>query len=207
MGRGTRRTTVHGAANSRVWLKSLTLSPSQGSKLCSQVRIDCGLPWWLSWLRIHLQCGRPGFNPWVGKICWRRERLPTPASWPGEFHGLYSPGSYKESDKSEWLSLSFFQGSKLSLFTSQNRLGYIYMVNNSKPKQATEKKKKELQRNGIFLSVNRRCHSRLWLKSPNKSQWALRKLRVQKHRIWLRLLRCMSKEWFQWAHTLTSSHT
>ena len=34
------------------------------------------LPWWLSWWRIHLQCRRPGFNPWVGKIPWRRERLP-----------------------------------------------------------------------------------------------------------------------------------
>ena len=31
---------------------------------------------WLSWERIHLQCGRPGFNPWIGKIPWRRERLP-----------------------------------------------------------------------------------------------------------------------------------
>ena len=30
--------------------------------------------------------GRPGFDPWVGKIPWRRERLPTPVSWPGEFH-------------------------------------------------------------------------------------------------------------------------
>ena len=28
---------------------------------------------------------------WVGKIPWRRERLPTPVFWPGEFHGLYSP--------------------------------------------------------------------------------------------------------------------
>ena len=34
-----------------------------------------GLPLWLSWERIRLQCGRPGFNPWVGKILWRRERL------------------------------------------------------------------------------------------------------------------------------------
>ena len=33
---------------------------------------------------------RPGFDPWVGKISWRRERLPTPVFWPGEFHGLYS---------------------------------------------------------------------------------------------------------------------
>ena len=30
----------------------------------------------------------PGFDPWVGKIPWRRERLPTPVFWPGEFHGL-----------------------------------------------------------------------------------------------------------------------
>ena len=25
---------------------------------------------------------------WVGKIPWRRERLPIPVLWPGEFHGL-----------------------------------------------------------------------------------------------------------------------
>ena len=31
------------------------------------------------------------FSPWVGKILWRREWLPTPLLWPGEFHGLYSP--------------------------------------------------------------------------------------------------------------------
>ena len=28
------------------------------------------------------------FDPWVGKIPWRRERPPTLAFWPGEFHGL-----------------------------------------------------------------------------------------------------------------------
>ena len=33
---------------------------------------------WLSWSRIRLQCRRPRFNPWVGKIRWTRERLPTP---------------------------------------------------------------------------------------------------------------------------------
>jgi len=27
-----------------------------------------------------------GFDPWIGKIHWRRERLPTPVFWPGEFH-------------------------------------------------------------------------------------------------------------------------
>ena len=29
-----------------------------------------------------------GRNPWVGKIPWSRERLPTPVFWLGEFHGL-----------------------------------------------------------------------------------------------------------------------
>ena len=37
-----------------------------------------GLPLWLSWYRILLQYERPGFDPWAGKIPWRRERLPTP---------------------------------------------------------------------------------------------------------------------------------
>ena len=32
------------------------------------------------------QCGRPGFNPWLGTIPWRREWLPIPVFWPGEFH-------------------------------------------------------------------------------------------------------------------------
>ena len=48
---------------------------------------------------------RPGFNPWVGKIPCRRERLPTPVFWPGEFHRLYSPWGRKESDMTERLSL------------------------------------------------------------------------------------------------------
>ena len=46
--------------------------------------------------KICLQCGRPGFDPWVGKISWRRDRIPTPVFWPGEFHGLYSPWGCKE---------------------------------------------------------------------------------------------------------------
>ena len=33
---------------------------------------------------IHLQCGRLGFDPWVGKIPWRRAWRPTPVFLPGE---------------------------------------------------------------------------------------------------------------------------
>ena len=40
----------------------------------------------------------------VRKIPWRRDRLPIPVFWPGEFHGLYSPWGHKESNMTEWLS-------------------------------------------------------------------------------------------------------
>ena len=46
---------------------------------------------------------------WIRSLGWegllRREQLPTPVSWPGEFHGLYSPWGCKESDTTERLSL------------------------------------------------------------------------------------------------------
>ena len=46
------------------------------------------------------------FDPWVGKISWRREWLPTPEFLPGEFRGQrslegYSPWGHKESDTTE----------------------------------------------------------------------------------------------------------
>ena len=45
----------------------------------------------LTTLIIFVHGGRPRFDPWVGKIPWRRERLPTQVFWPGELHDLYSP--------------------------------------------------------------------------------------------------------------------
>ena len=55
------------------------------------------------WLRSHLQCKRRRFDPWVGKIPWRRTWLPTPVFLPGEFHGQrnlagYSPWGRTESE-------------------------------------------------------------------------------------------------------------
>ena len=38
------------------------------------------------------------------------EKGNAPVFWPGEFHGLYSPGGRKESDTTERLSLHFRQG-------------------------------------------------------------------------------------------------
>ena len=42
------------------------------------------------WERIHLpmqEMQRHGFDPWVGKISWRRARQPTPVCLPGESPG------------------------------------------------------------------------------------------------------------------------
>ena len=59
------------------------------------------------------QCRRPGFNPWVWRISWRRKWQPTPVFLSGEFHGQrslvgYSSWDLKESDMTEWLTLSTF---------------------------------------------------------------------------------------------------
>ena len=66
---------------------------------------------WLRWESICLQSGRLRFNPWVGKIPWRRKWQSTLVLLPGKSHGGrslvdYSPWGCKESDMTGWLSLS-----------------------------------------------------------------------------------------------------
>ena len=68
-------------------------------------------------VNVCLQCGRPGFDPWVGKIPWRRKWHPTPAFSPGKFHGLrslvgYSPRDCKELDMTEQLHFKWLEQSK-----------------------------------------------------------------------------------------------
>ena len=41
----------------------------------------------------HLQPRRLIFDPWIGRIPWRRKRQPTPVSLPGESHGQRSLGA------------------------------------------------------------------------------------------------------------------
>ena len=62
---------------------------------------------------VCLQCTRPRFDPWVGKIHWRREWLPTAVLLPEEFHEQrslvgYSLWGCKELDTTERLTLSLF---------------------------------------------------------------------------------------------------
>ena len=49
-----------------------------------------GLSRWLRGYRIYLQCQRLKFDPWVGKIPWRRARKSSPVFLPGESHGQRS---------------------------------------------------------------------------------------------------------------------
>ena len=54
-------------------------------------------------------CRRPGFDPWIRKIPWRREWLPTPAVLPGDLNrqrSLTANGVTKVSDMTERLTLS-----------------------------------------------------------------------------------------------------
>ena len=48
------------------------------------------------------------FSPYVGKIPWRRERLPTPVFWPGEFHGQKEPGGLQSTGSQSRTRLSDF---------------------------------------------------------------------------------------------------
>ena len=62
---------------------------------------------YLKWSsQVVLVTQKKGFDPWVGKIPWRRTWQPTPVFLPGEPHELrslvgYSPWGCKESDMTE----------------------------------------------------------------------------------------------------------
>ena len=67
------------------------------------------LPWWLSGKESTSQCRRRRFDPWIGKILWRRKWQPTPVFLPEKSHAQRSlvrdsPWGHKESDMLWWLN-------------------------------------------------------------------------------------------------------
>ena len=68
-----------------------------GRKVMTNLDSILGLPLWLRWESVCLQCRRHGFNPWVGKIPRRREWKPTPVFLPGQINlvDLGSMGSQR----------------------------------------------------------------------------------------------------------------
>jgi len=90
-------------------LERILNCPSPGTSIGTLFNQIQGLPWWLRWERSRLQCRRLRFDPWVGKISWRRQWPPTPVFLPGESHRQRSLAGYilwghKESDMIEWLT-------------------------------------------------------------------------------------------------------
>ena len=75
--------------------------------VCTKTSLCTGFPWWLRQWRICLQYRRPGFNPWIEKISWRRKWQPTPVFLPGESHGQrslvgLSPWGHSQTQQSNW---------------------------------------------------------------------------------------------------------
>ena len=76
------------------------------------------------------------FDPWLGKIPWRRERQPTPVSLPGESQGQrslvgYSPWGHRESDMTERLTLSFSLSAKMKPWNPLQHSQFIAICQNS----------------------------------------------------------------------------
>ena len=122
---------IHGISQARI-LEWAAISFCRRS---SQPRDDpCLLYWqvdslplvslgWFSSQESACQCRRQEFNPWVGKIPWRRKWQPNPVLLPGKFHGwrrLVDSGSWgcKESDTTEHLHLHFTYIIKISPLTN-----------------------------------------------------------------------------------------
>ena len=57
-----------------------------------------GLPRSLSGKESACQCRKCKFDPWVGKIPWRRKWLPAPVFLPGKSHGQRSLAGYSPRD-------------------------------------------------------------------------------------------------------------
>ena len=62
-----------------------------------------GLPGWVSGKESACQCRRCGFNPWVGKILWRRKWQPIPVFW--EIPWTEEPGGLQSMESQRTLTM------------------------------------------------------------------------------------------------------
>ena len=130
-----------------------------------------GLPRWLKRSRIRLQCNRPRFSPWVGKVPWRREWQPTAVFLPGKSHGHgslagSSPRDHKESDSTEhirreqrflspWTSLMIWTSVFSRSFPVQLMISYFRKQRGADILEMT-------LRNLYLPPVHTCCQTRIW---------------------------------------------
>ena len=74
-----------------------------------------------------------GFDPWVGKMPWRRAWPPTPVSLPGESQGQrslagYSPRGCRESDTTEGLSTEAQESQRTTRWCLHTNSHYVAHV-------------------------------------------------------------------------------
>ena len=103
-----------GGVDSFSQTNNLEIGPElRWSTLTFADRLLCpaGLPWWFRRKESACQCRRWGFDPWVGKIRWRRKWQPTPVPLPGKSHGRRSlvatVHGVVKSQTRQWVSVLF----------------------------------------------------------------------------------------------------
>ena len=95
-------------------------------------------------------------DPWVGKIPWRMERLPTPVFWPGDFHGLYSPGGHKKSDMTEIKDRTGFKIARRNINNLRYTNDTILTAESDEELQSLLMKvKEESEKVGLKLSIQK----------------------------------------------------
>ena len=90
-----------------IWKFMVHILLKPGLKNFEHYFTSVGLPLWLSWYRTCLQCGRPRFSPWVGKIAGEGK------GYPLQYSSLENSMNCKvyevaELDMTERLSLSLY---------------------------------------------------------------------------------------------------
>ena len=97
--------TIHGVTKSRAQLRDFTWSTELET---APLNIFAVVLCWheaslvVQTVSVCLQCERPGFDPWIGKIPWRRKWQPTPVllalkiPWTEELGAGYYPWGHKE---------------------------------------------------------------------------------------------------------------
>ena len=91
-----------------IWkITQMNLSMKQKQRTDLQLSGGRGIKEWMEWefgisrwqplcgsdsKSVCLQCGRPGLDPWVRKIPWRRRWQPTPVLLPGKIPWVEEPG-------------------------------------------------------------------------------------------------------------------
>ena len=111
----------------RVFLRKVTFSSEKALKCCQkpdecnrghpEVTVpndqkfffsmkEYGLLRWFSGKEPTPQCRRHGFDPWVGKIPWRRKWQPPTVFLPGKFHGWRSLVAVDNEVEKSWTQVS-----------------------------------------------------------------------------------------------------